>query len=364
MVVGSAQIDGYRAVRLDPNAVTGSQIRFASSYCSLALDGCDSLLAENAALPSSLTMVSWTCRLHPVTQTHGMNAPPPEPIRLRSWQRGASAIVGAVGAGAGSVATFTTTNQAGSIALLLVGGLGLLMALIGRVPDRIGREGVVFEPVPEAVVDALVSFYENEDVPLSAKAEARDILGADLDSDQRAPSPTSAHVPRSEVGSETQTWTSSSSSERRSLQLRADSSLLRYAAQQALQTVRLPPNMRVMLDVPEQTLSAGGTPIQVRLDAIVGEPNAGRPSQIAVEILTPLKRSRSLNQRVANLLRAGFGSVVLIGTMQESKAPLPSQVHLVTVPDELPTSDDLTALLEGKLQTLLEQLNTARESAS
>src|SRR5664279_4441835 len=38
-------------------------------------------------------------------------------------------------------------NQAGATTLLLLGGLGALMSLTGRVPERMGREGIAYEPV-------------------------------------------------------------------------------------------------------------------------------------------------------------------------------------------------------------------------
>jgi hypothetical protein len=76
-------------------------------------------------------------------------------ISLSVRQRWASGLVGAGAGGSGAVATFITSNQAGATALMLGGGLGLLMSLTGRVPDRIGREGVVHEAVDEAPARAL-----------------------------------------------------------------------------------------------------------------------------------------------------------------------------------------------------------------
>lgn len=90
------------------------------------------------------------------------------PILLRRKQRVASAGLGSFSAVAGMGATFVTENQAGSTALLLAGGLFLLMAITGRIPDRIGREGVVHErddPPSRALNDILT----DESLPDSIK---------------------------------------------------------------------------------------------------------------------------------------------------------------------------------------------------
>jgi hypothetical protein len=76
-------------------------------------------------------------------------------ISLSTRQRWASGVVGGAAGGGGAVATFITSNQAGATALMLGGALGLLMSLTGRVPDRIGKEGVVHEAVDEAPARAL-----------------------------------------------------------------------------------------------------------------------------------------------------------------------------------------------------------------
>lgn len=64
--------------------------------------------------------------------------------------------VGAIAGGAGGYSVFATTNQAGSAILLLLGGLSLLIALTGRVPEKMGKDGAVFQPTLRAQVNERV----------------------------------------------------------------------------------------------------------------------------------------------------------------------------------------------------------------
>jgi hypothetical protein len=82
------------------------------------------------------------------------------PIRLSDNQRRLSAVLGVLLIGAGGVAVFVTGNEVGSTALLLLGSLFLLMAVIGIAPKSIGKEGVTF-PVSEAAGEALEWRLEN-----------------------------------------------------------------------------------------------------------------------------------------------------------------------------------------------------------
>lgn len=62
-------------------------------------------------------------------------ADPPEPAKsepLTRWQRAAGSTIGAAATTAGVVSVFLTSNQAGSVALLLLGGVFLLIAVTGQ----------------------------------------------------------------------------------------------------------------------------------------------------------------------------------------------------------------------------------------
>lgn len=69
------------------------------------------------------------------------------PITLAPWARRSSGTVGVALAGLGTWSVFLNTNQAGSAALLLLGALFILMAMTGRVPDRISKEGIEHDSV-------------------------------------------------------------------------------------------------------------------------------------------------------------------------------------------------------------------------
>ncbi|MET9957860.1 hypothetical protein ABZ128_02025 [Streptomyces sp. NPDC006326] len=57
--------------------------------------------------------------------------PEPDALPLSRWERLGASLAGCSLAGAGVVAVFTTGNQAGSVALLLVGAVLLIMAING-----------------------------------------------------------------------------------------------------------------------------------------------------------------------------------------------------------------------------------------
>lgn len=79
-----------------------------------------------------------------------------EPIELKERFRWAAAAVGLVAGGAGGYSVFATTNQAGSAILLLLGGLSLLIALTGRVPEKMGKDGAVYQPTVRAQINERV----------------------------------------------------------------------------------------------------------------------------------------------------------------------------------------------------------------
>lgn len=72
------------------------------------------------------------------------------PVLLDRSARTATALAGVIASVAGGTAVFVTENQVGSTALLLLGGVFLLMGFTGRVPDRISRDGINYDPVDPA----------------------------------------------------------------------------------------------------------------------------------------------------------------------------------------------------------------------
>lgn len=76
------------------------------------------------------------------------------PITLEPLARTASGLLGLASSVAGGYSVFANTNQAGSTALLLIGGLFLLMTLTGRVPERIGKDGIVHAEVWDAIASS------------------------------------------------------------------------------------------------------------------------------------------------------------------------------------------------------------------
>jgi hypothetical protein len=260
------------------------------------------------------------------------------PVQLRRWQRWGSGLVGLAAAGGGSVATFLTDNQGGSVALVLVGALGLLMALTGRVPDRIGRDGVVFDPVGESAIRALNSVLSDETVPLAAKAEASLIVEGDSGPAFSPATQRGELAPERSVADATPPVVSG----RQSLRANVESSLFRYLVTRALETGELPPGAQVEYDVGEQTQASGGTPIRVRIDAVIRTADSTRrDDQIAVEIITPLKWQRSTRRRVENLQRAGFRAILIIGSRAADPGGTASGVEFVEIPESVLGQPDL-----------------------
>ncbi|NHE67788.1 hypothetical protein G9U53_26130 [Rhodococcus sp. D-46] len=97
------------------------------------------------------------------------------PISLNKRARTASGLLGLAFGLAGGYSVFANTNQAGSTALLLLGGIFLLMMLTGRVPERIGKDGIEHE----AIEDAVVSVVAMKDL-MASESEA--VRGAAADS--------------------------------------------------------------------------------------------------------------------------------------------------------------------------------------
>ncbi|OLF13591.1 hypothetical protein BU204_26460 [Actinophytocola xanthii] len=99
---------------------------------------------------------------------------------MRPWQRWTAAVGGAALGVAGGLAVFVTDNEVGATALLFLGGLALLMSLTGRVPDRIGKEGMSYEvvgPVEQAVKNVLA----DEAVPIATREVVAEAVRYEFD---------------------------------------------------------------------------------------------------------------------------------------------------------------------------------------
>lgn len=112
------------------------------------------------------------------------------PIMLAPWARGISGAVGLLSAGLGGWSVFESSNQAGSTALLLLGAIFLLMALTGRVPDRIGKEGIEHDSIDEKTVKDALEFGSR--VTQKEVAEIRNSNARDLREGTVRPVPTFA----------------------------------------------------------------------------------------------------------------------------------------------------------------------------
>jgi hypothetical protein len=220
--------------------------------------------------------------------------PPHEPILLSDRQRWASGMGGAVIGGGGAFATFITSNQAGATALMLVGGLGLLMSLTGRVPDKIGKEGIVHDPVEQASEKA------------TTRAMGRAITDPELDDSAKLKL---ANLVSEEVATEnlnrltrTNVWVSNESPPVTGVAVRAVSEGLIYADRvgEALRRA-LPQGSRLRDDLVDT-----GTDFVVEPD--VDHPESGR--SIAIELKTVPPGPVDM-QRLANL-NAHYGAVLLV----------------------------------------------------
>lgn len=86
-------------------------------------------------------------------------------INLGIPTRWVSGVLGLAAGGAGGYSVFVNTNQAGSTALLLLGGIFLLIALTGRVPERIGKDGLDYKPTADAVASTTTVNELMDDAP-------------------------------------------------------------------------------------------------------------------------------------------------------------------------------------------------------
>lgn len=84
-------------------------------------------------------------------------------------RRGVSAFVGVTGLGAGLVAVFESANQAGTVALLTIGALASVIALLGRIPLRwvvAGAELDMSYEESQQTADALSEFMNADQLRL------------------------------------------------------------------------------------------------------------------------------------------------------------------------------------------------------
>jgi hypothetical protein len=229
-------------------------------------------------------------------------------IRLQPWQRWACLAFGVAAGSGGTAAVFVTKNQVGSTALLLAGGLALLMALTGRVPDRIGREGVGYEAVDDAVAKEAVKESLADPSPIVRKAVAQAVDDAFARRQEPSLRPTKI---RWEGGGASGEWPVPVESES-GLRRAAKSVLYEDAVQDSLEGL-LPAGARLNTNYPAVTRS--GKAMQV--DAVIEPQDGARPdNSIAVEL--EMISPRSLTQvethgRLMDLLAHGFGAVLLIG---------------------------------------------------
>ncbi len=100
-------------------------------------------------------------------------------ILLTAWQRAMATAFGLASAGAGATSVFLTGNQAGSTALLILGGAAFLMGLTGRVPERIGKEGIVYEIVDPGT-RAATKVMSDPEVPLPAREQLAEAVQDEL----------------------------------------------------------------------------------------------------------------------------------------------------------------------------------------
>ena len=117
------------------------------------------------------------------------------PFWLSRAQRVVSGVFGLVLLGGGGSAVFLTDNQAGATTLLLLGGLGALMSLTGRVPERMGREGIAYEPVEVPAATSAMGELMSDEQPHVIREAAAAVYDQQLASYESE----SGVVPRAEL---------------------------------------------------------------------------------------------------------------------------------------------------------------------
>lgn len=225
------------------------------------------------------------------------------PITLTPWARRSSGVVGVVSAGLGAWSVFLNTNQAGSAALLLLGALFILMAMSGRVPDRITKEGIEHDSVSEAFEDLL-----DHGSPEVKKEAAEALIRKASESVNTASPPPATEEPVGSRNRRLQTM---------ARYINLESSVV-DAIQQEFHTAE---DDRVWRDLDCVVLENGHAPIGVEVKA-VGDP----------------RNLRRATLRLAELVKAekiGAGVIVSVGTDSDSRRfPLfPEEVTIVSIDD-------------------------------
>ncbi|KAA1416801.1 hypothetical protein F0U44_16560 [Nocardioides humilatus] len=98
-------------------------------------------------------------------------------VDLGRGRRALCAVVGLGALGAGVVAVFETTNQGGTVALVTVGALASILALVGKVPLRwvvAGHEVDMTEE--EHVIERTVDAFASEMSPLQLEATSHSLM--------------------------------------------------------------------------------------------------------------------------------------------------------------------------------------------
>jgi hypothetical protein len=88
---------------------------------------------------------------------------PARPMLLTGRQRTLVVAFGLGLTGAGCAAVLVSANDIGSVALLLLGCVAVLIGLTGRVPDRMGREGVAYEQLDGRTTEEITPDEERDE---------------------------------------------------------------------------------------------------------------------------------------------------------------------------------------------------------
>lgn len=92
---------------------------------------------------------------------------------LSRWQRIGTGALGLTFSGGGGASVFLTDNQAGSAALVVVGALALVSAIVGRYPRTVGKDQVSWgeDPYEEAAAEVLTTQISDEAIPIDERAD-------------------------------------------------------------------------------------------------------------------------------------------------------------------------------------------------
>lgn len=276
------------------------------------------------------------------------------PILLSKGQRWASGLFGAAAGGGGAAAVFLTKNQAGATALLLAGGLGLLMALTGRVPDRIGREGVVHEPIEGPAARALNDVLRDEGLPLEIKAAIAEALQEELGKQRESNRSVQAETTHTRM-----TWSG--------LETTATGLIYEQAVISDINNIVLPGGARLAQGLDAWPSVGGRRP--VRPDAAIVPMTKGTPPDLSrsIAIDTRIGHPTTISSRIRRLLDAGFGAAIVITPQADSPVNLPANArHIgygVIEKGALTVRGDELFRLQSEIESLWRQINPSSEMA-